>query len=592
VKNIHFILLILASIKIQSLARRRIAATKLLTIQCAARLFTEETTAAVVIQKIYRAFKAREQFIFTELAAVIIQSAFRGRLGATSYHSLRKSTILTQALYRGKKARQEVSVKRVTRMEAHAPAAKLALQQKNVNADIQQQPLESFAATQIQRVWRCYMANTNFILLILATIKIQSFARKHIAATKYLNLRIRVVYAQASFRGTKARRDGLIKREKAIILQGVVRRFLAKFERARILTAVTTLQRFSRGMITRMQLHVEDFAATEIQRTWRGYRANVYFMLTVMSAIKIQSFVRFVSAKANARLGKEWSAAETRNRMLAGRRITIEDQHIDLATSKSSFECKEMSDSRTSRSPNTEAESFKLNYTATSHHVGPLPPIIPLTASHAAGTESFSDVIGPPDEFGIKQASKFARETAKAIRTIQMNEKFYEVLKAVVVLEKITSQSAENCRVIVNADAHRTLTSILCICNRSPPHIELVRSILSVLTNLSQHPDLLSRLASDRTTATLTDLVHLFRDKSNLLLLSSSLLEKMLRSNNHLVPKFSTPENKNRLRGIIYLCKDRVSELNDVHKCIHCLENVIRMCECQRAHRNISGQLL
>ncbi|KAL3826436.1 hypothetical protein ACHAXA_011245, partial [Cyclostephanos tholiformis] len=568
VTNVHFIILILATIKIQSLARRRIAATKLLTIKCAA-LFNTNTAAAMLIQKMYRGFKARERFILTKFAAVIIQSAYRGRLGATSFHSLRKSAILTQALYRGGKIRQIASVKKknyqIPRTQFHAPAAKVVLQQNIVDADMPRQPSESFAATQIQRVWRGYMANTNFILLILATIKVQSFAKKHIASTKYRNLRTGVVYAQAKFRGTKARRYAYIRRQAATMLQGVVRRFLIKLKRARILTAVSTLQRFSRGVIIRTRLHVEDLAATEIQRSWRGYRASVNFMLTVVSAIKIQSFIRSVLAEAKSRLQKEKSAAETRIRILVEQRKNqlIEAQHTDFAISKASLKCRgESVFSRAFQFPYTEAESYKRRYITTSHEVGQLPVKVPLTASDASGKESASET----------------RHTAEAIRTIQMNKKFYEVLKAVMVMEKITSQSIENCRVIVNADAHQELISILCSCNRSPPHIELIRLILSLLTNLSQHHDLLSKLASDKTITTLIDLVHMFRDKLSILLLSSSLLEIMLRSSNHLVPKYSTPENKNRLRGIISLCKGKVSGLNDQH-CIHCLENVIYMCE-------------
>jgi hypothetical protein len=170
-----------------------------------------------------------------------------------------------------------------------------------------------------------------------------------------------------------------------------------------------------------------------------------------------------------------------------------------------------------------------------------------------------------------------------AIRTVQTSKKFHDLLSSILIMEKLTSRSIDACLLIVDERVHEDLISMLCQCNRSIPHLELIRAILSVLTNLSQHPPLISRLASERTINTLTDLVHTFRDKSKLLLLSSSLLERMLRGNQLLVPNYSTPENKKRLLGIVSLCKERVSKLDDTQKVLRCLENVILICECHAA---------
>ena len=418
------------------------------------------------------------------------------------------------------------------------------------------------------------MATTDFMLLILATIKVQSLVRRHIAATKYRHLRMCVIYAQANFRGVIARQHASIGRK--------------QLEKARIITAVTTLQRAVRGMIIRVQVNVEVSAATEIQRSWRGYRVNANFILTVMSAIKIQRFTRFVLAKAkSAKLEKERSAAEAEydrielERILAKQRKNklTEVQHTSLPILKVLS-----ASSRTTQSLHAEAESFKLKNNVTSQDVGQmttrfsfLPPSI-----HAA-IEPAIVVFRPPNKLltGITQSSKFERHTAKAIRTLQKSKKFSEVLKAVMVMEKLTSQSIYECRVIVDANAHEELISIIKLCNRSSPHLELIRLILSVLTNLSQHPYLLSRLASDKTINTLTDLVHMLRDKPTPFVMASSLLERMLRGNHHLVPKYSKSENKKLLCSIVSLCKEKVSKLGDTKKGIRCLENIILICECE-----------
>jgi len=584
--NVNFILVILATIKIQSSARRLTAAkfckmlkaerrySAALTLQRAVRVFiarrfarNRRGNAAVVFQNVYRGFVARNQFIFTKFAAVIIQSAFRRHLREINYRCLRKSAILAQALYRGRKARQETAVRRkqlqISGRESHARMAKLEL----LDAAMSLQRSESFAATQIQRILRGYMANTDFILVILATIKIQSLARRHIAASKYRYLRMCVIYAQANFRGVIARQHASVGRE--------------QLERARIITAVTTLQRAVRGMIVRVQVNVEVFAATEIQRSWRGYRSNVNFMLTVMSAIKIQTFTRFISAKAkSARLEKERSAAEAEYDRIELERILAEQRENDLTHPSLPILKALAASSRTTQSLRAEAESFKLKDNVTSQGVGQMTTRFSLLSSsvHAA-IEPASGVFRLPT--GITQSLKFESLTAKVIRTLQKSKKFSEVLKAVMVMEKITSQSMYECRMIVDANAHEELISIICSCNRSSPHLELIRLILSVLTNLSQHPHLLSRLASDKTINTLTDVVHMFRDKPTPFVVASSLLERMLRGNHHLVPKYFTSENKKRLNGIVSLCKEKVYKLGDTKKGISCLENIILICECE-----------
>jgi len=556
-------------------AERRNSAA--LTLQRAVRVFiackiarnsrNRRRNAAVVIQKVYRGFVARNQFIFTKFAAVIIQSAFMRHLCEINYHCLRKSAILAQALYRGRKARHETAVRRkqlqIIERESHALMAKLEL------LDAAQRS-ESFAVTQIQRIWRGYMANTDFILLILATIRIQSLARRHIAATKYRYLRMCVIYAQANCRGMMVRQHASDGRE--------------QIERARIITAVTTLQRVVRGMIVRVQVNVEVFAATEIQRSWRGYRSNANFMLTVMSAIKIQTFTRFVLAKAKlARLEKERSAAEAEYDRIELERILAEQRRNKLTHTSLPILKALSASSRTTQSLHAEAESFKLKNTETTQGVGQMTTRFSLLpASVHAAMELAEGVFRLPN--GITQSSKFESLAAKAIRILQKSKNFSEVLKAVMVMEKITSQSMYECRVIIEANAHEELISIICSCNRSSPHLELIRLILSVLTNLSQHPHFLSRLASDKTINTLTDVVHMFRDKPTPFVVASSLLERMLCGNHHLVPKYFTSENKKRLCGIVSLCKENVSKLGDTKKGIRCLENIILICECELQH--------
>ncbi|KAL9190668.1 hypothetical protein ACHAXT_000374 [Thalassiosira profunda] len=174
------------------------------------------------------------------------------------------------------------------------------------------------------------------------------------------------------------------------------------------------------------------------------------------------------------------------------------------------------------------------------------------------------------------EPSKFARHTAKAVRTLQKSKKFSEVMKAAMNLQMITQDSIEDCKVIAEGNIQRKMFAIIRSCNRSSPHLELIRVLLSVMTNLAEHPSTLPLVANETAINALTDMVQLYRDKSAIFALSSSLLERMLWSSNRLMSDYSTPENKKRLRGILLLCKTKASELDDARKGMRSLENVLR----------------
>ena len=448
------------------------------------------------------------------------------------------------------------------------------------------------------------MANTEFMLLILATIKIQSVARSYIAAPKYRCILNGVVSAQANFRGRKVRQATAILHKNAAILQSGARRFLARLEwqkrndavatlqrAARImvanmhsevecfaateiqavvrgrqarnvvaiqLRAVSTLQRAARAVINGMHNEaneVEQFAATEIQRVWRGYRANVDYLLLVLSAIKIQAVARVRHARRVVADKKE------------ERRIRV----LQRAASNS-VEKVEM------------RQAHKRLTVQITSDVDGLPNILrrrqpqPLVLSPVPSPQPLVFPV-PPPQFNtpIRQPSKFERHTNKAIRTVQKSKKFTEVLKAVLNLEKITQQSIEDCQLIIEANAHHKLFSIIRSCNRSSPHLDLVRVILSVLSNIAQHPLMLKQMANDEAIGSLTELVQLFRDKSNIFALSSSLLEQMLHSSYQLRSNYATLENKMLLAGILVLCKEKAAAYENPQRGINSLENVMRI---------------
>mmetsp|Transcript_9989 Transcript_9989/g.17969 ORF Transcript_9989/g.17969 Transcript_9989/m.17969 type:complete len:604 (-) Transcript_9989:86-1897(-) len=555
--------------------RRVIAAV--CTLQRAARIMITsmhnemERFATTEIQRVWRGHRANTDFILMVISAIAIQAIVRGRQAGHDATIQRKavSTLQRAARFMLNRFRSEVKF---------------------------------FAAMEIQRVWRGYRANVDFMLMVISAIKIQAIGR-----------------------GRQARK-GISSQHKSIrVLQRVGRGFLAKLEMRRALAAVTILQRAARVMIKRVNIEFECFASIVIQRIWRGYRANMDFMLIVVSAVTIQSFSRRILAEAMAKkLAKklageaeheqiERERALTKQRRMGEEALRLNGNKPRNVAGKFSFRkaqilskprhdettglvmqtSNQIDVAKSSLTLSPRAKTKPLSFSKSVPRNGTIPsrfyqaePSGP-TVLTASEVDAFPQILHiPSPQAEMKQSSKFEKHTTNAIRTLQTSNKFSEVLKAVMNLEKITQKSIEDCKMIVVADGQNKMFSIIRSCNRSSPHLELIRVILSVLTNLSQHPLILTRLANDRAIDALTDLVHMFRDKSSIFALSSSLLEKMLRSSHLLTSKFSTPENKKRLRGILVMSKKKTSAPDDMHKGIRSLKSTIQMIDLCLLYKN------
>jgi len=628
--------------------------------------------AVSILQRATRAMIARMHDDAECYAVTEIQRVWRGyRLNADFMVMVTCATTI-QAVIRGRRARFDTAIQRnaISTLQRAARSMLTRIQSE----------VQSFAATEIQRVWRGYRENVDFMIAVMSSIKIQAIVR-----------------------GRQARQDMATQHNSIRILQRFSRRFLAKLEMCRGLAAVSILQRAARVTISRVNCETEFFAASTIQRRWRGHRVQLFArrilaegmavkMAKTMAAavekdikceralvkqrlnvnkprLRIQSEVN-VAAMKNGRYGStgKYSAVHSVERDVVadyGKEIGRASQTSNKISriQKSSFipssltkrnmpsfsnsiqrnramhvssrSCQSKTDRiqieqalaeqrQSGYKPRLHIQS-EVNATAmkavrhesigkcsfinsvqrnevTRHDVAigralhtsnqtnvvPKPSSIPSSRTNM-NTPSFSTSIQRkkievsekdevPKILHIRHhTTKFGAQTSKAMRTIETSKKFSEVQRAITSLENITRQSMEDCEVIVKTDAQHELFSIIRSCNRSSPHMELIRVILVVLTNLAKHPSLLTRLATDKSIGALTDLIHMFRDKSTIFALSSSLLETLLRSSNVLTSKYSTLENKKRLRGILLMSKEKASSTDDMRKGIRCLENAFQL---------------
>eukprot|EP01082_Thalassiosira_pseudonana_P011854 g10101.t1 g10101 contig4:1216615-1218916(-) len=314
----------------------------------------------------------------------------------------------------------------------------------------------------------------------------------------------------------------------ADIIQNTSRRYLVKLKMRRLNDSATTIQRFSRGMCTRMHNREETIAATEIQRVWRGYSVNVEFMLTVLSAIRIQSCARrFLEAKSKVDGSYRREEPGTTASLL-----TNGSDEMSLYVVDSSF------DGQIELQPD-----------------GICSPRFHIDHGVQGCSKDHNEINN--DDF------ESCSECRSASSLEDQPSSLSEVSAAVSTLESTTMQSVDCCKYFTEANAHYSFFYLIGSCNRSSPHLELLMSILQTLTNVASHPSTVPPLATVEAVDILTDLVQMFRDKSRLFALSSSLLERLILSDNTLLTIYSTKEHQKRLHGILSLCKRRRSICTD-----------------------------
>lgn len=344
------------------------------------------------------------------------------------------------------------------------------------------------------------------------------------------------------------------KHAKCTILQKQIRRFLEQLKATKALSATIILQRVARGMIVRVHNEVKSFASIEIQRVWRGYRANVEYMLIILACVRIQSFARCVLNRSKLQLQKGLQSVNAEN--------MEQTQYFDHNSRY------DISNQPPSRIELLERLSFSTHYTEK----------IEVRLSNTSKKQSHQ-TIGDA-------SSKLVRRTSDALRVVTHSPFLSEVMRAIAVLEASTQNSFDCCKIFASKNAQHVLFSLIRSCNRSSPHLELIRLTLSTLMNISKHPSVVSCLATYEAVDVLTYVIQLFRDKANLFALSSSLLETIFLCSDNLIvscfamhlfclksielsksshffvfskEKYLTQEHKKCLSGILLLNKKRAS---------------------------------
>jgi hypothetical protein len=118
--------------------------------------------------------------------------------------------------------------------------------------------------------------------------------------------------------------------------------------------------------------------------------------------------------------------------------------------------------------------------------------------------------------------------TISALEVVEKSRLMSEVKEAIITLEHTTRNSKECRKLFVQAKGQIMLCFLVTSCNRSTPHLELIHIILQTLTNVANHRSTTHRLATNEVVEVIIYVCQMYRDKSKLLALSCSLLERIM----------------------------------------------------------------
>uniref|UniRef100_A0A8C1XAF1 Abnormal spindle microtubule assembly n=1 Tax=Cyprinus carpio TaxID=7962 RepID=A0A8C1XAF1_CYPCA len=306
----------------------------------------ERHKSAKIIQKTYRVYKQRRDYLALRNATIRIQQQYRAIVSARQqckrFCSLRAAAITLQSMYRGMRVRKEIDRK-------HKAASVIQAMYKMYRSRVPFQAMK-LAALVIQRKYRCHLlrkeARENFLKLRCSAIAIQAIyrgnrtrrdiARMNFAATviqqKYLAYKQRkcflsiraaiefcqrhyrsvlaarrdrrdyfakrraVVAIQATFRGMQVRRQIRREHEAATIIQSHVRKHILKLRFQRLQRAVCTVQqRFRANKMMRREmaaLQEQKSAALILQAAYRGMKSRQTLKQMHQAATTVQATFR------------------------------------------------------------------------------------------------------------------------------------------------------------------------------------------------------------------------------------------------------------------------------------------------------------
>ncbi|XP_034736552.1 abnormal spindle-like microcephaly-associated protein isoform X1 [Etheostoma cragini] len=480
------------------------------------RILKQRHHAASVIQRGYRGFFERKEYLKMKLSVLTIQKKYRSTVAAkaqrSQYLEMRSAAIIVQAAYRGQQVRKEV-------------------------ARWQQ------AATVIQSAFRKHREEVKFQAMRLSAIIIQRYCRACILQKqereKFLKIKQSTITLQAAFRGWCVRRDISQQNEAAIVIQscwrGLVQRRIFQRKHETTVKLQRRVRALQLGRLERNNYTLIRKAAIALQTHCRGWIAR----RQVLERAKAESRLRFTSAifhhlcaiKIQRALRAHWAlesakrqihsvislqrwvrARQQRRRYLEDRRKVVIAQRAvkrwlarrhKVASVIQQAVRKFLLLRRQKRVQQGIVKAQALWRGHSSRQLNDNAKVVKLR--HRLRKVSA----------GVKEEDKLCNKTSSALEYLLRYKHFSYILEALRNLETSTRLSPECCERLVESGATNVIFTLIRSCNRSVPCMDIITYSIQILLNLSKyHKTIEAVYLVENSVEMLLDLLQRYREKA------------------------------------------------------------------------------
>ena len=306
----------------------------------------KQYSAASKIRAVYLGYMDRTNYIFTVADIITIQKVIRGFQTRVAFSTIRRSVIKIQAvvrMYQFHQAREKAVTMIQTAYRGFVDYENYVVHLASAiqcQASIRQflsrveRTKRVDSITKIQACWRSYQAQTEYACISVSAMDIQTAFRRYLVERRleetYVQrvmieaVNVMVEQCNASTVIQNWWRNNLIMKETkttaATVIQSCFRTYRAEMQFLYELISIIRLQAFARGYFARRQLRqlvdakrvehedqimlVKEASAIIIQKTFRGYKQFVKFVITQYFIVKIQASGRAYIARRHYLLSR------------------------------------------------------------------------------------------------------------------------------------------------------------------------------------------------------------------------------------------------------------------------------------------------
>jgi abnormal spindle-like microcephaly-associated protein len=510
------------------------------------KLIQRQSLAAIIIQREWKCFVAFLQYHSDMVDIIIVQSVVRRHQARTLILRRSKAVYKMQSIARRYLALKRASLRYIDMLSRTEVRSYCSITiQSAYRCYKAKASVRSYrAARTIQKAWRCFSCQMNYLLKLISILSIQRYIRAYnITKKKEKSIFLHIAVFQAICRGSKARQHYHRIRSEIIKLQCFYRGHIARRNLDREHRSAINIQRITRGFLDRTDIQICAFAAADIQRCWRGFLGRIDATFKFLMILRLQNLARRFLA----------SQLTMKKRQQGKREQSLQRQKAIVIKRDFSNHLRRQEQNRAASVIQrflTYCIFSKLNMAAIviqrcfrNMKIRKLQNEQQLRATRKTSLASKRAIQHSYQILGLR--------TQRALWIVQNSTRMREIKEAAKILEASTRLSITCCRAFVDIGAPNLLYNLMNACNRSLPHIEILTYLLLTLQNVSKHKSLVEKMASVHAAEIFLDLVQMLRDKSNIFRITLTLLYLYARTSEACKGVCSRPESLKRLNHVL-----------------------------------------